>query len=290
MGERQDPLLQPRSLTAGELIFGTQQVDFTSSYLIPSNRRGNVFGYIGLPGEPALGPPPSEMRRYAGFDTPDASLSGQWRDTQDRAVNVFTVGYSWRDLTIERSAFSRRQPDGKPRPSDTFRLDSRSVRLSFNPSPNWTVQLSRGSLSGLDQLVPNADVRRTSVSATYREEFKGGNWQTTLAWGRNSRRHHEATMGYLFESAVRFEGAHVLFGRVEQVASDDLARENDSQPARLFRLNKLSVGYFHDMRASGSVKIDIGLLASRHLIPNAMTISYGDNPISYMMFMRVKIK
>lgn len=290
MGEFQDPLLQPRPLTAGELIFGTQRVDFTASYLAPSNRRGTVFGYVGLPGEPALGPPPSEMRRYAGFDTPDASLSRQWRDSQDSPVNVFTVGYSWHDLTIERSTFSRRHPDDKRRSGDTFRLDSRSVRLSFNPSPSWTVQLSRGSLSGVDQLVPNADVRRTSISTTYRQEFKGGNWQSTLAWGRNSRRHHETTMGYLFESAVRFEGAHVVFGRVEQVASDDLTRENESRPAQLFKLNKLTVGYFHDMRASGPVKIDVGLLASRHLIPNAMTISYGDDPISYMMFMRVKIK
>ena len=239
-----------------------------------------------------MGPASSGMRHEVGGDTPDSSRASQWRNSQNANVNVFTVGYTWRDLTIERSAFSRREAEDKRRAGygESFRLDSRSVRLSFNPSANWTVQVSRGSLSGLDQLVPNADVRRTSVSATYRQDFKGGNWLTTLAWGRNSRKRHETTTGYLLESTLRFEGTHVIFGRVEQVASDDLLRENESRPAQLFTLNKLTVGYFHDMRASGPVKADVGILASRHLVPAAMTIPYGNDPISYMMFMRLKIK
>lgn len=291
MGESADPLLQPISPKADELIFGTRPADVTLSYVLPQQRRGTVFGYVGIPGEPAMGPPPSGMRQAAGLDRPDAHLYRIWSNAHDGGVNVFTVGYTWRDVTVERSTFSRKEDGEMRRPNgESLKLDSRSVRLSYKPSPLWTVQLSRGSLSGLDQLVPNADVRRTSISATYREDFKGGYWQTTLAWGRNSRKLHESTSGYLLESSLRLEGEHVLFGRVEQVGSDELTQENELYRARMFKLNKVSVGYFHDMRGTGPAKIDVGVLASRHLVPAEMTDQYGKNPISYLMFLRLKIK
>ncbi|GAB3553548.1 hypothetical protein GCM10027343_40520 [Noviherbaspirillum agri] len=291
MGKIQDPLLQPRSAQADELIFGARQKTVTISHFL-ANHRSTAFGYFGVPGEPAFGPPPSGMRHAAGFDAPVGARPGQGRNADSAAGNVFTVGYTWRDLTIERSAFSSSEAEDRQRRrnGDSLRLDSRSVRLSFNPSANWTVQVSRGSLNGLDHLVPNSDVRRTSISATHRQDFKGGNWQTTLAWGRNSRKRHETTTGYLVESTVRFEGTHVVFGRVEQVASDDLLREDESHPAKLFTLNKLTVGYFHDMRTGGPVKADVGFLASQHLVPASMTASYGNDPVSYMMFLRLKIR
>lgn len=284
-------MLQSVRPRAEELIFGTRPVDVTATYRISPNGDGTVFGYVGVPGEPALGPPVSTMRHFAGFDNPKAALRSHWFDAHDSGLSVFTVGYTWRDVTIERSAFSRKEQYNEPRRAgESLKLDSRSIRLSFSPSPRWLLQISRGSLSGLDQLVPNADVRRTSISATYNQEFKGGNWQTTFAWGRNSRKLHETTLGYLLESTLRFDGTHVVFGRLEQVGSDELARENDSRPAQMFKMNKVIIGYFHDMRPSGPVKIDAGVLASRHLVPSAMTSPYGSDPTAYMMFLRLKLR
>lgn len=284
-------MLQPVWPRAEDLIFGTRLVDITASYSMSPTGVSSVFGYVGLPGEPALGPPVSTMRHYAGIDDPEAAHRSHWLDAQDGSLSVVTVGYTWRDLSIERSAFSRKKQDKKPRRvGDSLRLDSRSVRLSFSPSPSWILQISRGSLSGLDQLLPNADVRRTSISATYSQDFKGGNWQTTLAWGRNSRKIHETTMGYLLESTLRFDGTHVVFGRVEQVGSDELARENELQHAQMFKMNKVTIGYFHDMRTGGPIKIDVGVLASRYLVPSAMTSPYGNDPSAYMMFLRLKLQ
>lgn len=284
---RSDPLLDTAGPTVEEILFGTSQKDVTASYRMSSRGDKSLFGYVGVPGEVALGPPVSSMYRYAGLDDPGAMLSSHWLYPAHSNSQVFTVGYTWRDLTVERSAFSsgvRRQPAER----NSLKLDSRSLRLSYKPSQNWTLQLSRGSLSGIDQLVPNENVRRTTISATYRQSFEGGDWHTTLAWGRNARKFRETTMGYLLDSTLRFSGTHVVFGRLEQVGSDDLMRQNESVQTELFKMNKLTVGYFHDVKTNGSVKFDIGILASRYFIPPTMAPSYGANPTSYMVFVRLR--
>ncbi len=265
--------------------------DLAVSYRLPASGGRSVFGYVGIPGEPALGPPVSYMRRYAGFDSADPALASHWLDSTGSNPRVFTVGYAWRDLKLEGSAFSSlAQEDPKPPGNGWPRLDSRSARLSFNPSSNWAFQLSRGSLSGLDQLVPNEEVRRTTISATYNLLFTDGNWQTTLAWGRNARKYRETTMGYLLESTLRFSGSHAVFGRLEQVGSDGLIRENETAQRQMFKMNRVSLGYFHEVQSSGPLKFDVGVFMSRHLIPAAAAPSYGSDPTSYMFFLRLKLQ
>lgn len=273
--------------TVEEMLFGPRQGGVSASH--PLSRSGNksIFGYIGSSGSVALGPPDSLMRRYAGLDTPDTTLSPHWLYPENGTANVFTVGYSWRDLKFERSVFSSETPD-QPANKNLLKLDSRSLRLSYNPSPSWTLQISRGSISGLDQMVPNGDVKRTTISATYHTDIQGSEWQTTLAWGRNARKFRETTMGYLFESTLRFSGANVFFGRLEQVGSDELMRENESVQARLFKMNKLTLGYFRNVNASARVKFDVGILANRHFIPSEMATPYGASPTGYMVFIRLK--
>lgn len=282
-------LLQARHPTAEEILFGARPVDVTASYRMSPGGDKLWFGYAGSPGAVALGPPVSSMRRYAGLDSPDGEFGGHWL-YPDNNARVFTVGYVWRDLTIERSAFSDSSRDSRERHANRneLRLDSRSLRLSFNPSPAWTLQFSRGSLGGLDQLDRDNGVRRTSISATYRQVFTEGEWQTTFAWGRNSRKLRESTMGYLAESTLRFSRTHVVFGRLEQVGSDDLVRENELVKTDMFKMNKLTLGYFHDLDTGGQVKLDVGIFASRHFVPAAMTNAYGANPTAFMLFIRLK--
>lgn len=265
-------------------------VDFVTTYRMSPNG-GALFGYAGLPGVPALGPPVSDMRRYAGLDNPDASIASHWLDSTYGISKVLTLGYMWRDLRLEGSAFAGEERSGRRLPgNDDSKLDSRSARLYFRPAPDWSIQLSRGTLSGLDQVVAGGDVRRSTISATYQHAFTDGVWQTTLAWGRNARKSRETTVGYLAESTLRFHGSHIVFGRLERAGSDDLLRENESMQREPFKMNKVTVGYFQEIHSGASLRTDVGVLLSRHLVPSHMAPSYGDDPTRLMLFVRLKLQ
>lgn len=258
------------------------------SYRLPISRRSALFGSVGLAGEPAMGPPVSYTRRFDDFYNPRAPFNDQL-DYQGDISQVFTLGYRWRNVQLEGSAFSARPEDEKRAAMESLKLRSRSGRLSFNLAPNLSFQLSRGTLSNLDYPEPNGEVRRTTISATYKQAFKAADWQTTLAWGRNARMYRESSYGYLLESSLRVANAHAFFGRMEQVGSDDILRENESNPRQMFKMNKLTVGYVYDLPPGRHHGMDVGALMSRHFVPAAMTATYGD-PVSYLMFVRFKLK
>jgi hypothetical protein len=96
-------------------------------------------------------------------------------------------------------------------------------------------------------------------------------------------------MGYVAESTFRFSGIHNLFGRIERVGSDELLRENESLERRTFRMNKVTFGYFRDIRASPTLAFDVGLLASRYLIPSDVADAYGKKPLTGFLFIRVRL-
>jgi len=251
-----------------------------------AGRQGTIYTSVtASPARNAL------MFDYPGFELENPMQSAYWLDTSREKSRTVTLGYAWRNVAVESStlAVPNQYEDGLLR-QDAPKFDVRSARLSYSPAPNWVLRLSRGTVSTLDQLVPNDEVRRTAIAATYTMPFQQGDWQTTVAWGRNARKFRESTMGYLLESTVRFSGAHALFGRVEQVGSDGLTREDESAPRQLFKMNRLSLGYFYDLRTSGPLHLDVGALVSRHLVPTSMEPSYGSDPTSYMMFVRFRMR
>jgi hypothetical protein len=263
----------------------------TISYNFDSTGRNTIFGYVGLPGESALGPPGALIRRYSGIDSPDALRASHWLDPAQSPATEVTVGYAWRDLKVEGSVLSGTVDESHNLiKKDLSKLSSKSARLSFNPAQNWALQISRGSVLGLDQLVPGGEVRRTLASASYIHAFESGDWQTTLGWGRNSKKFRQSTTGYLLESMFRFSGKHAVFGRLEQVGSDELWREDESIQRQFFKMEKLTIGYFHEFKPTGPVKADVGGMVSRHFVPAAMAPIYGDQPTTYMMFVRLKLQ
>ncbi|WP_194721644.1 hypothetical protein [Noviherbaspirillum malthae] len=216
-----------------------------------------------------------------------------WLDGINVGDQSFMLGYRWKRLSIEGTTLQPVQRVGEnaaQQQGSATRSNWRSTRLAFNPSENWQIKLSRGAVSNLDNLVPGEQVRRTALAATYNLPFNGGDWEATFAWGRNARKDRESQSGYLLESTVRLAGVHSLFGRIEQVGSDNLMRENESMQRQLFKLNRVTFGYFQDLRVSGPVGIDVGAFVSRHLVPSDMAASYGRDPTAYMMFLRLKLQ
>lgn len=248
----------------------------------------SIIGAAGFGPGPALGPPATH--RYHGLDNPDRPNSPHWLHANQGSSRVLTLGYAWKDLHLEGSAFSGGEQDYRMPPSDGLKLDSRSARLTVKPSSNWAMQFSKGSLGAVDQVVSGSDVRRTTLSSTYRQSLSFGEWESTIAWGRNARRSRETTVGYLAESSLRINHAHTLFGRVERVGSDELLRRNEMVQRSPFKLSKVTVGYFQEVKASPTLSVDMGVLVSRYLVPSHMIPAYGEDPTACMVFIRLKLR
>jgi hypothetical protein len=228
------------------------------------------------------------MHRFSGEDNPEAPISHHWLDSTHIAYGVVTLGYVFGNMKIETSAFRGREPNENRYDIETGKLDSASLRFSYNPTEDWALQLSRGHLKSPEESHPDADVNRTTASAIYQRSFSAATWQTIFAWGRNAPNHGDATDVFLLESAVRMAQTHTFFARAEHAEKNELFPEGDPLAGQTFRVGKLSLGYVYDFLREGHLKIGLGGLVSRYSLPSELEPSYG-NPTSFMLFARVKI-
>jgi hypothetical protein len=261
-------------------------MELAASYSVPFREHGSVFGYLALPGEPALGPP-TFMHRFSGMALPESPLMHHWIDSTHITFGVLTAGAVWRGAKVEVSSFTGREPDDARWDVDRPRFDSYSARVSLNVGPSWALQLSAGHLNEPEQLEPGVDIDRVTASATYNRPLQGGaNWQATAVWGRN-RKHGENLDGLLLESAWWSGGRHTVFARGELVEKDELGVFEDGPLAHeAFDVGKLSAGYVYDVARRGSLHLGVGGLASVYALPQDLEPSYGDSPVSFMVFLR----
>src|SRR5690606_25325914 len=129
---------------------------------------------------------------------------------------VVTGGLILGDFKIEASIFNGREPDHRRYDIETDNLDSWSIRASWNPSPRWAMQISHAALAEaeLHHTIP-LDVDRTTASVTHRRALAIGEWQSTLAIGRNDHGGGNETDAYLLESALTFKRDTTVFARWE---------------------------------------------------------------------------
>jgi hypothetical protein len=263
-------------------------MELSASYSVLLAEHRSVFVYAGLPGEPALGPA-TFMHRFSGVENPEAPLLHHWLDSTHVTFGVVTLGYVEGDLKLEVSGFHGREPDEHRYDIETGKLDSWSTRLSWNPTPHWAMQGSFGRIHSAEQLEPDTNVDRTTLSIAYHRSLAAGNWQTTLAWGRNEPTHHHATSGYLLESAVTWNARDTVFARLETVQKDELFAEGEPLAERVFRVNKIGLGYLHDFALHNGLKFGVGVQASRHFIGADPERVYGDDPASLLLFVRLRL-
>lgn len=248
----------------------------------------SVYFYGGLPGEPALGPP-AFMHRASGIDNPEAPISHHWLDSTHITYGVLTAGYVYGPFKWEASVFHGREPDQFRYNIETGRLDSASARVSWNPNENWSLQLSQGYIHSPEELQPQVSQHRTSASAIYDRPFDGGNWASTLAWGRDDNTPGQALNAYLLESELTLHDTHTFFMRLEHVQEDELFSGTSPQADQEFGVGKLSVGYIHDWPVATHLRFGLGGLVSLYALPTVVNTAYG-SPHSYMAFIRLKIE
>jgi len=249
--------------------------------------RGSAFVYAALPGEPALGPP-TFMHRFSGMDIPEAPISHHWLDSTHIAFGVVTGGLTWHGFKLDASAFRGREPDEHRWNIERPKLDSYSGRVQYNPTADWSLQVSVGHLNSPEELEPEVDLWRSTASVSYNRRRPDGAWQTTLAWGRNDRTDQEAQDSFLLESTFR-TGRHIFFGRGEHVAKDELF-EREPLAHDIFKVQHLSVGYLFDAVRSSHVAGGVGGLVSFVGLPSTLTSAYGGHPVSFMLFARARIR
>jgi hypothetical protein len=266
-------------------------MELAITYALPLSADSSVFEYAGLPGEPALGPT-AFMHRFSGEDNVEAPITHHWLDSTHVTNGVTTLGYIYKNWKLEGSAFQGREPDQFRYKIESGKLDSSSARLTYNPTANWSAQVSYGHITSPEALEPDVNVNRTTASVTANMPYGSNNWQTTWAWGRNVPSSGLASNAYLLESALTVGNSHTFFGRGELVDKDELFANTPSSPlaGQNFRVGKISAGYIYDFPTNGYYKTGIGGLVSRYAIPEALAQSYGSNPTSFMLFIRVKIE
>jgi hypothetical protein len=263
-------------------------MEMAASYSVPVGDARSMFIYAGLPGEPALGPS-AFMHRFSGVDNPEAPITHHWLDSTHVTNGVVTLGYVVDRFKIEGSVFHGREPDQYRYRIEAGALDSQSLRLSYNPTDDWSLQVSHGRVKSPESLSPEIDVRRTTASASYNVRLAEGLWQTTAAWGRNASRPGKSLDGFLVESAATLGGRDTFFGRIERVAKDELFEDDAPQAGDTFTVGKMSLGYIRDFRVADNLKLGVGALASVYSLPGSLTAAYGSHPASYMIFARLKL-
>ena len=303
-----DPLIgrsgYPLLLQTGETADGRDRLidrqhphdlvgELAAAYSHPLGGGWSGFVYGGPAGEPALGPP-VYLHRAAGFADPETPIDHHWLDSTHLVFGVVTGGLVRDGWKLEASGFRGREPDQHRYDIEAPGLDSWAVRLSWNPAPDWALQVSRGHLHSVEQLEPGDDQDRTTASAISNRRLRDGNWQTVVAWGRldrYARAGGPATTSdaYLLESVLT-RGRDTVFGRVEIVGKDEFFQIGAPGDGTLYDVTKVSVGYQRSFPLPGHLATDVGGLVSRYGLPRGLRGAYGADPTSFMLFTRLRLR
>jgi hypothetical protein len=263
-------------------------MELSGTYSVAVADGASAYVYAGYPGEPALGPP-TFMHRFSAMNDPEAPITHHWLDSTHITYGVLTAGFIYRDWKLEGSLFNGREPDQHRWGFDPLRLNSQSARVTYNPTENWSFQVSYGFIRSPEQLEAGVDQRRVTASAIYNRKFEHGDWQTTLAFGRNDADPGRASNAYLLESALSYD-AHTVFIRAENVDKDELFEAPDPLAGRSFNVSKFSLGYVYDIPLAEHVSLGTGVVGSLYALPAAIDRAYGSSPASVSLFMRLKLK
>lgn len=295
MGRRGYPLL----LASGETADGvTPLVDrqhphdlfmeLSGRYDHPAGP-GTAFVYVGLPGEPAFGPP-AFMHRLSIMDSPEAPISHHWLDSTHIVFGVVTAGYVLGDWKLEASRFKGREPDEHRWNIESPKLDSTAVRLSWNPTQTLSLQTSWAHVKSPEQLEPDDDQDKLSASAIYTRPIgDGGWWSTTLAWGRRTADHGEHLDAFALESAVHPNADWTIFARAEKTENNELSSAGGHH-GPTYKVAKASVGAIRDFALNDHLTFGVGGLYSFNRVPDALEAAYGGDPHGVMGFVRFKLQ
>ena len=282
----------------------------------------SVFAYVGLPGEPALGPSVF-MHRASGERMPDAPIGHHYMDATHVAYGVVTGGFTTGKWKFDASKFNGREPDEKRMGIELRGLDSHSARVTYNPTENWSLQASAGRLASPEGSDPDLSMNRVTASAQYFGDVAGRALAATAAFGRNMLSTGDTLDAYIAEATLRATGKTRVFGRYEFAQKQGLEGETHHAPepastpdhhhepghehghgtpapapapehaghhsGRIFGVQKLSAGVERELFKQGPVRYSVGAMGSVARPPKELRPEYGSSPLSAFVWLSARL-
>lgn len=283
----------PNLFAGGETAHGAPLVDrqhphdlfmeLSARLDVPLAKGVTGFVYGGPVGEPALGPTAFVHRRSARY-LPLSPIGHHWFDSTHVTYGVVTAGIATRGLQLEASAFRGREPDENRWDIETPKLDSWSVRATWMPGPNWALQVSHGRIEQPEATHPGEDERRTTASVHYAR----GGFSAMLGFAAKNRVPGDTLTAWLAEANWDLSKHHSLFGRVENVANDELFPDHAAPLHDVtFRVTRFEGGYAYRIPLGDRGELALGGSLAAYAKPAALDPAYGNAPLSYTLFARL---
>jgi hypothetical protein len=271
-------------------------MELAALYDLRLGENGLLSLYAAPVGDPAMGPTAYPHRASASED-PVASLGHHLQDSTHIASDVVTGGVTYKIARIEFSGFHGREPDEFRWNIDSGAIDSWSTRLTVQPGQNWSAQYSFAHLTSPEQLHATEDIQRMTASISYNRPLRGGNWASTLLWGRNRvLQTGQVFNGYLAESTLQFAERNHIWARIENVdrTSELLLGKQPEPPGFeetfLARIQAYTVGYDRDIPLIPWLSTALGGQVTFYGKPDFLTPVYGQHPTGAILFIRVRPK
>lgn len=285
----------PELFQTGETYHGQPLVDhqhphnlfaeLAAMYTLPLSDKVSWELYGGPSAEPALGPV-TYLHRASAAELPMAPLGHHLQDSTHTSFGVVTTGLVIDRIRLEASAFNGREPNEQRWSIQLAPLNSWSARASVAPGRNWAAEYSIGKLIHPEALEPGDQWRQTA-SIEYNRPLASGNWASTLVWGRVHKLATGSNLNsYLLESTFNFRERNYVFSRLELVDKDELFPQAATHPA--YRIGAYTFGGVRDLIHNRAWQLGLGADLSLYSKPAALDSAYGDNPISFQIFLRMR--
>ena len=242
------------------------------------------FVLVGWPGEYGFGPT-AFMHRASGENFPTAPISHHWLDSGHISMGAVTAGLAKGPLQIEVTQFTGREPDQHRYDLETPNLNSTALRLTWAVNDHLTAQASWAHQVSPEQLAPEEDLQRRSVSFDYNQAFKAGTLYSTLAYGFKEVEHSKdkPTEAYLFENTFKFNNKWMALGRYERVYNNELVHDS------AYWVAKTEIGAIRTFKLGHDMTLGLGLVRQFNTVPDALKPIYGDHPNGTVAFLQLKI-
>ncbi|MEO6523892.1 MAG: hypothetical protein ABIN91_19570 [Mucilaginibacter sp.] len=268
-------------------IFSELAVAYTQSF----TKDIDLTGYIGYPGEPAIGPV-AFMHRISAMNNPDATLGHHWQDATHITFGVATLGFRYKIAKIEASAFNGHEPDENRFDFDKPVFNSYSYRLSVAPDKHLALQFSQAQINGPEALNPAEDIFRTTASIGTQHNFNDDSYlSNTLVWGHNSVNHHDghanaSEHSITLESNLQLKML-ALYGRYEFVQKSEEELSLIPATDELYNVNAFTLGINHRLFQQFKTDFTLGIQGTVNAIPNGLSTLYGNTPISGQVYLKI---
>ena len=287
IGKKYPELFQTGETTGGRPIVDAQHphdffMELAAEYAHPLTDHTIGYIYAAPFGDPSLGPV-AYPHRASASEIPQAALGHHTQDSTHIAGSVITIGAQSGMFGYAFSGFHGQEPDENRWDIDTGKIDSWAARVTFDPTPNWTAQISTGHLKH-PEAAESGEIQRTTASIAYSEMTGVGRLDTSFVFGHNKKSEGHAGNAWLAESVLQFGGVNYVSGRAELVDKDELfAIHNET-----YRIKALTLGYSRDVIKTGLIAAALGANVTGYSIPNAIKPSYGSKPNSFYVFLRLR--